>query len=99
MANRTYGIGLLAGVCTLAMAAPALAQAAAEGTEVDSKEIVVTAQNRSQNVQDVPIAIDVVNAEALKKTGHWNPKEGGAPPAATWNTLEPGKAPAGRSGS
>jgi cytochrome c-type biogenesis protein CcmE len=48
-------------------------------------------------------------ADALKKTGHWNPKEGAAPPAATWNTLdvarpggatEPGKVPAaGRSGS
>ena len=47
-------------------------------------------------------------AEALKKTGHWNPQAGAAPPAATWNTLdvarpggatEPGRAPAGRSGS
>ena len=39
-------------------------------------------------------------ADALKKSGHWNPNEGGAPPAATWNTLEPGTAkPAGRSGS
>jgi cytochrome c-type biogenesis protein CcmE len=39
-------------------------------------------------------------ADALKKTGHWNPKEGAAPPAANWNTLDPGKAPAaGRSGS
>ena len=39
-------------------------------------------------------------ADALKKTGHWNPKEGGAPPAASWNTLDPGKAPAAaRSGS
>lgn len=69
MANRTYGIGLLAGVCTLAIAAPAFAQAAAEGADVDSTEIVVTAQNRSQNVQDVPIAIDVISAEQIRKTG------------------------------
>jgi cytochrome c-type biogenesis protein CcmE len=37
-------------------------------------------------------------ADALKRSGHWNPNEGAAPPAATWNTLEPAR-PAGRSGS
>ena len=26
-------------------------------------------------------------ADALKRTGHWNPKAGPPPPAATWNTL------------
>ena len=26
-------------------------------------------------------------ADALKKSGHWNPAEGPPPPAATWNTL------------
>ena len=28
-------------------------------------------------------------ADALKRTGQWRPEEGPAPPAATWNTLEP----------
>ena len=28
-------------------------------------------------------------AEALKKSGHWNPEQGPPPPAATWNTLMP----------
>jgi cytochrome c-type biogenesis protein CcmE len=28
-------------------------------------------------------------ADALKRSGHWNPAEGAAPPAASWNTLEP----------
>jgi cytochrome c-type biogenesis protein CcmE len=37
-------------------------------------------------------------ADALKKTGHWNPNQGAAPPAASWNTLDAVK-PAGRSGS
>jgi cytochrome c-type biogenesis protein CcmE len=32
-------------------------------------------------------------ADALKKAGHWNPAQGGAPPAATWNTLEPARQP------
>jgi cytochrome c-type biogenesis protein CcmE len=26
-------------------------------------------------------------AEALKKSGHWNPDKGAPPPAATWNTM------------
>jgi cytochrome c-type biogenesis protein CcmE len=30
--------------------------------------------------------------EALKKSGHWNPDNGPAPPAATWNTMTPAKA-------
>ena len=27
-------------------------------------------------------------ADALKKTGHWNPASGPPPPAATWNTMQ-----------
>jgi cytochrome c-type biogenesis protein CcmE len=27
-------------------------------------------------------------ADALKRSGHWNPTEGPPPPAATWNTLD-----------
>ncbi len=28
-------------------------------------------------------------ADALKRSGHWNPAQGAAPPAASWNTLNP----------
>ena len=28
-------------------------------------------------------------ADALKRTGHWNPEAGPPPPASTWNTLAP----------
>jgi cytochrome c-type biogenesis protein CcmE len=31
-------------------------------------------------------------ADALKKSGHWNPNSGPPPPAATWNTLTAPKA-------
>ena len=31
-------------------------------------------------------------ADALKKSGHWNPAQGAPPPASTWNTLTPSKA-------
>ena len=27
-------------------------------------------------------------ADALKKSGHWNPSAGSPPPAATWNTMQ-----------
>jgi cytochrome c-type biogenesis protein CcmE len=30
-------------------------------------------------------------ADALKKSGHWNPNQGAAPPAAGWNTLDAGR--------
>ena len=30
-------------------------------------------------------------ADALKRSGHWNPAEGPAPPANSWNTLQPGR--------
>ncbi|MBN8890845.1 MAG: cytochrome c biogenesis protein CcmE [Rhodospirillales bacterium 70-18] len=35
-------------------------------------------------------------ADALKKSGHWNPAEGPPPPASTWNTLEVGRADAAK---
>lgn len=30
-------------------------------------------------------------ADALKRSGHWNPAQGAAPPAASWNTLDPAR--------
>jgi cytochrome c-type biogenesis protein CcmE len=35
-------------------------------------------------------------ADALRRAGHWNPAQGAAPPAATWNTAP--RQPEGRSG-
>lgn len=35
-------------------------------------------------------------ADALRRAGHWNPAEGAAPPAASWNTAP--RQPEGRSG-
>jgi iron complex outermembrane receptor protein len=62
-------MAFLLGSSTLATSA-ALAQAApaAAGAEAVA-EIVVTAQNRAQAVQDVPIKIDVVSAEQLAQAG------------------------------
>jgi len=70
--------GLLAGVCLVAFAStPAFAAAADQQAEaapapgvdlpngVPIEEIVVTATKRETNLQDTPISISVVNAEAL----------------------------------
>jgi len=63
---------LLSGAATIAMlgcAAPAMAQAAAgDSATVDdsgTNEIIVTAQKREQNLQDVPISMEVVSGERL----------------------------------
>ena len=58
---------LLASVCCAATATPVWAQEAQEA--VDDNVIVVTAQNRQQDVQDVPITMNVVGAEELKQAG------------------------------
>jgi cytochrome c-type biogenesis protein CcmE len=32
-------------------------------------------------------------ADALKRSGHWNPTQGAPPPASSWNTLSPAQRP------
>ena len=51
----------------LALSSPAFAQAAAEEDQGGIAEIVVTAQKRAENVQDVPIAISAFTADALQE--------------------------------
>ena len=67
MTRNSFASALLAGACAFAIITPAHAQAAAEGE--DDNTIVVTAQNRAQNVQDVPIAMNVVSAEDIAAAG------------------------------
>lgn len=49
-------------------AAGAAAPAQNEQATVDADEIIVTAQRRAQNLQDVPLAISVISAEGLEKS-------------------------------
>ncbi|MEI6418335.1 MAG: TonB-dependent receptor [Sphingomonadales bacterium] len=58
-------------VAMLTAVSPVVAQekAAAEAAVADEGEIIVTAQKRAQNVQDVPLAVSVVGANQLKAAG------------------------------
>ncbi|WP_395397691.1 TonB-dependent receptor [Novosphingobium sp. BL-8A] len=65
---------LLVGASTLAFAGQAMAQEAdqAQGPQTPStglNEIVVTAQKRSENLQDVPIAISAIGADKIEQLG------------------------------
>lgn len=68
MHYRSLSCALLAGACTFALATPTFAQDA-QAEEEEEAVIVVTAQNRAQNVTDVPIAMDVVTGEELQRAG------------------------------
>ncbi|MBO9499578.1 MAG: TonB-dependent receptor [Novosphingobium sp.] len=64
------GVGLGASVMALIVctaAAPALAQSEPQGD--DSDGIVVTAQHRTQSLQDVPLSITALSGEALEAQG------------------------------
>ena len=50
-----YRVGLACGVCA-ALPAVAVAQAANNGSQT-LEEIVITAQKRAENLQDVPISV------------------------------------------
>ena len=60
---------LMVSALGLASAGTMSAFAAAAAPDAELDEVVVTAQNRAQDVNDVPIAIDVVSAEALRDSG------------------------------
>lgn len=58
----------ICGVVSIGMPAAALAQDSAAGDDNTLAEIVVTAQRRSQQLQDVPIAITALNDEAIQRS-------------------------------
>ncbi|MFB0873910.1 MULTISPECIES: TonB-dependent receptor [unclassified Sphingobium] len=70
MRKLTLKSCLLIGTATLVVS-PALAQdqASTGAPAATIDEIVVTAQNRAESVQDVPIAINVISGEALQDAG------------------------------
>ncbi|WP_308909379.1 TonB-dependent receptor [Pseudokordiimonas caeni] len=70
MMTRTTVARLLASSCLLGMSSAALAQEAGQsGNDFTLEEIVVTAQMRSQSVQDVPIAVTAMSENMMKMAG------------------------------
>ncbi|MBL8773084.1 MAG: TonB-dependent receptor [Phenylobacterium sp.] len=60
---------MLLGSVSLALLAPAAAHAQAADTGVGVEEVVVTAQKRAENVQDVPISVTAFSGKALEAAG------------------------------
>src|SRR5271156_6261640 len=61
-----YGLMLILGGMPWAWVASA---AAADATELSLEEIVVTAQKRAENLQEVPIAISTISGSVLEQAG------------------------------
>ena len=59
---------LMAAMCSTAMATPAFAQDAG-AEETDDSVIIVTAQRRAQDVQDIPLAVTAVSPVQLERQG------------------------------
>ncbi|GAB3282413.1 TonB-dependent receptor [Parahaliea aestuarii] len=60
----------LLGTASLAVAViTASGQVQAQQRQVALEEVVVTAQKREQNLQDVPLAVQALNADALRQNG------------------------------
>ena len=62
----------LTSAATLMYAHPLMAADAKIDNDTTLDEVVVTAQNRVENVQNVPIAIDVVSSEKIADSGFTN---------------------------
>jgi len=69
---RTSSALPLAALALVAFAGPAYAQDAAEENEFSGAEIIVTAQKRAENVQDVPVAVSVIGGDMLERQGGIN---------------------------
>ena len=68
--NRSHSVvTLLLGSSLMALAAPAAAQEADAANDSGLEDIVVTAQKREQNLQDVPLAISAISADKVDRLG------------------------------
>jgi iron complex outermembrane recepter protein len=70
VSNRPFAVTLLSAFIAVPSALTGTAQAADAKPDTGAlEEVVVTAQNRAENVQTVPIAINVISADKIAETG------------------------------
>ncbi len=62
-----YFLGFLVGASSIGLASSALAQAAEDTPGLE--EIIVTAQKREQNLQEVPLAVSAISAAKVEQLG------------------------------
>ena len=67
MRSKLFTSSLILALATTSTGA--LAQSQAEEQDVGLEEIVVTANKRSENLQDVPVAVSAISASALANQG------------------------------
>ena len=75
--SRPSNLGATAALGAMLLAAPTLAEnsnpsqtaRAADERAIQIEEIIVTAQKRSQNIQDIPITVNAIDGAALKELG------------------------------
>jgi iron complex outermembrane recepter protein len=68
MKNLTKTTASSLAALAFALTTPAFAQAAADEA-ADSGDIIVTAQKREENLQDIPLAVSVVGGDAIANNG------------------------------
>jgi outer membrane receptor protein involved in Fe transport len=69
-ARAILAVGVAAGaLMTASGASAAAAQAQATNTDATVQEVIVTAQKREQRLQDVPVAVTVLNGAQLQQAG------------------------------
>ncbi|HQR02765.1 MAG: TonB-dependent receptor [Proteobacteria bacterium] len=56
-------------ICSVLVATTGLAMSATWATEVALEEVIVTAQKRSENLQEIPISVTSFDSSALEKAG------------------------------
>jgi outer membrane receptor protein involved in Fe transport len=66
---RTTVSAAVVGACAFGFAGAASAQEAGQGSPQTIDDIIVTAQKREQNLQDVPIVVTSLSAETLQDAG------------------------------
>ncbi|MGI9439803.1 MAG: TonB-dependent receptor plug domain-containing protein, partial [Parvibaculales bacterium] len=70
--KKLSGLTIASALALTALSAPAMAQQAGN---VFTDEVVVTAQKREQNIQDVGIAITAVTGDQMQALGYTNAQE------------------------